>query len=109
MRGRFDGFHAALAAVSKTCLVRFDNNKCSVAASAVGRAVEVRAYADRIKLWQDGRMVGKHRRCFGRDQTVFDPWHYAPVLARKPGALRATALRSRAGYCPMRWKAFAAG
>ena len=27
-------------------------------------------------------------RCFGRDQTVFDPWHYVPVLARKPGALR---------------------
>ena len=86
--GRFDGFHAALAAVSKTCLVRFDNNKYSVAASAVGRAVEVRAYAERIELWQDGRMVGKHRRCFGRDQTVFDPWHYVPVLARKPGALR---------------------
>ena len=27
------------------------------------------------------------RRCFGRDQTMFDPWHYVPVLARKPGAL----------------------
>ena len=26
-------------------------------------------------------------RCFGRDQTVYDPWHYVPVLARKPGAL----------------------
>ena len=25
--GRFDGFHAVSAAVSKTCLVRFDNNK----------------------------------------------------------------------------------
>ena len=25
---------------------------------------------------------------FGRDQTVYDPWHYVPVLARKPGALR---------------------
>ena len=41
-RGRFDGFHAVPATVSKTCLVRFDNNKYSVAASAVGRAVEVR-------------------------------------------------------------------
>lgn len=27
-------------------------------------------------------------RCFGRDQTIYDPWHYVPVLARKPGALR---------------------
>ena len=32
--------------------------------------------------------MGEHARVFGRDQTVFDPWHYVPVLARKPGALR---------------------
>jgi transposase len=87
-RGRFDGFHAVPASVSKTCLVRFDNNRYSVAASAVGRPAEVRAYADRIELRQDGRIVGEHSRCFGRDQTVYDPWHYVPVLARKPGALR---------------------
>jgi len=86
--GRFDGFHAVPASVSKTCLVRFDNNRYSVAASAVGRPVEVRAYAERIELRQAGHVVGDHRRCFGRDQTVFDPWHYVPVLARKPGALR---------------------
>jgi len=86
--GRFDGFHAVPASVSKTCLVRFDNNRYSVAARAVGRPVEIRAYADRIELRQDGQLVGEHARSFGRDQTVFDPWHYVPVLARKPGALR---------------------
>ena len=87
-RGRFDGFHAVQASVSKTCLVRFDNNKYSVAASAVGRPVEVHAYADRIELRQDGRIVGEHARAFGRGGTVYNPWHYVPVLARKPGALR---------------------
>jgi transposase len=87
-RGRFDGFHAVTASVSKTCLVRFDNNKYSVQASAVGRPVEVRAYADRIELRQDGRIVGEHERAFGRGGTVYNPWHYVPVLARKPGALR---------------------
>ena len=76
------------AAVSKTCLVRFDSNKYSVMAKAVGRPVEVRAYAERIELRQAGQVVGEHRRCFGRDQTIYDPWHYVPVLARKPGALR---------------------
>jgi len=86
--GRFDGFHGVTASVSKTCLVRFDNNRYSVQASAVGRPVEIRAYADRIELRQDGRIVGEHARSFGRDQTVYDPWHYVPVLARKPGALR---------------------
>ena len=86
--GRFDGFHALPAAVSKTCLVRFDNNKYSVRASAVGRPVAIQAYADRIVVRQDGVTVAEHARRFGRGATVYDPWHYVPVLARKPGALR---------------------
>lgn len=86
--GRFDGFHAVPASVSKTCLVRFDNNKYSVSASAIGRPVEVQVYAARIVIRQDGRIVGEHPRAFGRGETVYDPWHYVPVLARKPGALR---------------------
>ncbi|MGY3356383.1 hypothetical protein ACVWZK_003046 [Bradyrhizobium sp. GM0.4] len=76
------------ASVSKTCLVRFDNNKYSVTASAVGRPVEVHAYAGRIVIRQDGRIVAEHPRSFGRGETTYDPWHYVPVLARKPGALR---------------------
>jgi hypothetical protein len=34
------------------------------------------------------QIVGEHRRSFGRGETIYDPWHYVPVLARKPGALR---------------------
>jgi hypothetical protein len=68
--------------------VRFDNNKYSVNASAVGRPVELHAYADRIVVRQDGRIVAEHRRSYGRGETIYDPWHYVPVLARKPGALR---------------------
>jgi transposase len=87
-RGRFDGFHALPASVSKTCLVRFDTNKYSVNAKAVGRPVEIHAYADRIVIRQDGIVVAEHARAFGRDKTIYDPWHYVPALARKPGALR---------------------
>ncbi len=86
--GPFDGFHAIQASVSKTCLARFDNNKYSVAARAVGRPVEIQAYADRIVIRQDGAVVAEHRRRFSRGETIYDPWHYVPVLARKPGALR---------------------
>ncbi|MDI7925266.1 Mu transposase domain-containing protein, partial [Ferirhizobium litorale] len=72
----------------KTCTVRFDNNKYSVLSTAVGRPVEVHAYAEKIVIRQDGVSVGEHPRCFGRGETIYDPWHYVPVLARKPGALR---------------------
>jgi Mu transposase, C-terminal domain/NAD(P)H-binding len=85
--GRFDGFYAVPASVSKTCLVRFDNNKYSVAASAVGRPVEVHAYADCVVIRRDGRIVAARRHPFGRGETVYDPWHYVPVLARKLGGL----------------------
>ena len=88
IRGPFDGFNAIQASVSKTCQVRFDNNKYSVTSRAVGRPVEIQAYADRIVIHQDGTVVGEHARRFGRGETIYDPWHYVPVLARKPGALR---------------------
>src|SRR5690606_27966256 len=87
-RGPFDGFHTVPASVSKTCTVRFDNNKYWVLSTAVGRPVEVHAYADRIVIKQDGVTVAEHQRSFSRGDTVYDPWHYVPVLARKPGALR---------------------
>ena len=80
-RGRFDGFHALPASVSKTCLVRFDNNKYSVSASAVGRPVEIHAYADRIVIRQDGRIVAEHPRSY---------------RARRDG-LRSLALRAGSG------------
>jgi transposase len=87
-RGRFDGFHALPASVSKTCLVRFDHNKYSVNASAVGWPVDIHAYAERVVIRQNGQVVADHARCYGRGETIYDPWHYVPVLARKPGALR---------------------
>ena len=86
--GPFDGYPATVASASKTCLVRFDRNRYSVQASAAGRAVEVQAYADHLVMRLEGKIVARHRRNFGRDQVIYDPWHYLPVLQRKPGALR---------------------
>jgi hypothetical protein len=68
------------ASVSKTCLVRFDNNKYSVTTSAVGRPVEVHAYADRIVIRQDGRVVAEHPRSFARGETILRS------LILRPGA-----------------------
>jgi len=86
--GPFNGFHAVPATVSKTCLVRFDKNRYLVEVRAVGRPVEIRAYAEHVEFWQNGQVVSQHPRAFGRDKAVYDPLHYIPVLAPKPGALR---------------------
>jgi transposase len=86
--GPFDGFHEVQTTASKSSLVRFDHNRYSVAVRAAHRAVQVRAYADRVVIWCDGAVVGEHVRRFGRGLTAYDPWHYVPALERKPGALR---------------------
>ena len=88
MLAPFDGFHETQHAVSGTCLISFDRNRYSVEAKAVRRAVQLRAYADRIVVRMGDEVIANHPRFFGRDRTIYDPWHYLPVLVKKPGALR---------------------
>jgi hypothetical protein len=96
-RGRFDGFHALPASVSKTCLVRFDNNKYSVSAGAIGRPVEIYAYADRVVIRQEGRVVAEHSRCYGRGEILYDPWHYPRCGAHRRLASGRSCLRGSLG------------
>jgi len=58
-----------------------DTSPCSCAA-------EIHAYADRIIIRQSGAEIREHERCFGRGETIYNPSHYVPILARKPGTLR---------------------
>ena len=88
MLAPFDGFHETAHAVTGTCLISFDRNRYSVMAKAARRSVQVRAYADRIVVRLGDEVIAEHARHFGRDRTIYDPWHYLPVLANKPGALR---------------------
>ncbi len=88
MLAPFDGFHETPHAVTGTCLISFDRNRYSVMAKAARRAVQVRAYADRIVVRLGDEVVAEHARSFGRDRMILDPWHYLPVLVQKPGALR---------------------
>jgi transposase len=53
----------------------------------VGVEVEVKAYAAYVEIWQGGKMLARHERCFGRHQKVLNLEHYLEVLSRKPGAL----------------------
>lgn len=75
--------------MSSTSLVRYDRNRYSVHCRAVGSMVSLRAYADRVVVLHRGETVAEHPRpSFARDKTVYNPWHYVPILSRKPGALR---------------------
>ncbi len=84
----FDGYHENTAGVSLQLLVSFDRNRYSVNAAAVGKSVQVRAYASHVIMVLNDTVVGIHKRHLGRDKVIYDPWHYLAVLERKPGALR---------------------
>ena len=74
-RGRFDGFHAVPASISKTCLERFDNNKHSVAVIAVGRPVEVGSHRNPPGLAHCRRTSP----WFDWGDTAYDPRRYVRV------------------------------
>jgi transposase len=88
LRGPFDGFVEKAVRATSTCLIMADHNRYSVAARAAGRMVLVRSHAERIVVLFNDAVVADHPRHFRRDQVIYDPWHYLPVLLRKPGALR---------------------
>ena len=84
----FDGYTEKECSVSPTSLVLYDRNYYSVHCKVSGKSVTVRATADRIQMIKNGEIVADHVRQFGRDKTIYEPWHYLDILQYKPGALR---------------------
>jgi len=84
----FDGYIEKSCRVSSTCLVNYDRNRYSVECAYASQSVSIRTYADKILVTSKGRVVAEHKRHFGQNKTIFNPWHYLPLLERKPGAIR---------------------
>lgn len=55
--------------------VRLDSNDYSVHPSVVGCRVEVTADAEQVRVFCDGRMVGRHERCWAAHQSITGPIH----------------------------------
>jgi transposase len=88
VKAMFDGYVETMRRVSNQCLIRIDRNRYSVPAHWANKAVSVRITADRVYMVADSQVIAEHPRHFSRDQLICDPWHYLPVLEKKPGALR---------------------
>jgi hypothetical protein len=64
----------------------FETNRYSVPVHRSCREVTVKAYPFYIELLDRTTLLARHARCYGREQDVFDPLHYLPLLAQRPGA-----------------------
>ena len=73
--------------VNSELLVRFDNNDYSVPMEYAYQDVVVKGYTDYVRICRFHEVIAEHRRCWSREQQIFNPLHYLPLLERKPHAL----------------------
>jgi len=68
-------------------LVRFQNNSYSVPVEYAYQGMTLKAYVHQVKICHKDEVIAVHRRCYSKDEFIFEPLHYLPLLERKPGAL----------------------
>jgi transposase len=73
--------------VNSELLVRFDDNDYSVPMEYAYQDVVVKGDPDSIKICRLHEVIAVHQRCWAREQQIFNPYHYLPLLERKPHAL----------------------
>jgi len=71
----------------KQSTVRFDTNDYSVPVRWAHHPVQVRGFVDRVEIWTQQQCVAIHPRSYARYQYVLDPFHYIPLLEKKPGGI----------------------
>jgi len=64
----------------------FKTNRYSLPVDRACREVTVKAYPFTIKIWDGTELVASHQRSYEREQDLFNPLHYLPLLELKPAA-----------------------
>lgn len=64
----------------------YETNRYSVPVNRARREVTVKAYPFRVEIWDGFEQLATHVRCYKREQDLFDPLHYLPLLEQRPGA-----------------------
>jgi transposase len=73
--------------VSSLSLARYRSNDYSVPVAYGHREVLIRGYVDQVVISCGTQVIARHRRSYEREDLIFDPLHYLPLIERKIGAL----------------------
>ncbi len=87
----FEACDQASGRVSSLSLVRYKTNDYSVPVAYGYRDVWIRAYVDRVLVGCGGEIIARHVRSYGREDMIFDPIHYLPLIEKKIGAFEQAA------------------
>jgi len=82
----FDCCERFTARLTPYSQVTFETNRYSVPVSRARREVSVKAYPFHIEILDQAAEIARHARCYEREQDIFEPLHYLPLLEQRPGA-----------------------
>jgi len=77
--------------VTSLSLVRYRCNDYSVPTAYGHRQVLVKGYVDEVVICCGTEIIARHPRCYGREETIYDPLHYLALLEQKTNALEQAA------------------
>ena len=83
----YDACEKQAGRVSSLSLLRYRTNDYSAPVAYGHRNVLVRGYVDRVVISCGSEVIARHHRSYQRDDFVFDPVHYLPLLEQKTAAL----------------------
>jgi len=83
----FDACDQASGRVSSQALVRYRTNDYSVPVAYGHQDVWIRGYVDEVVIGCGGETIARHPRSYEREEVVFDPLHYLPLIEQKINAL----------------------
>ena len=83
----YDACEKQAGRVSSLSLVRYRTSDNSAPVAYGRRDVIVRGYVDRVVISCGSEVIARHHRSYQRDDFVFDPVHYLPLLEQKTAAL----------------------
>jgi len=82
----FEACETQSTRVNSLSMVRYRGNDYSVPVAYGHREVFVRGYVDQVVICAGGEEIARHQRSYEREDMVFDPLHYLPLLEKKVGA-----------------------
>jgi transposase len=83
----FDACDKQSTRVNSLSLVRYRTNDYSVPVVHGHQEVWVRGYVHEVVIGCGAAIIARHPRSYDREDMVFDPIHYLPLLEQKIGAL----------------------
>jgi transposase len=83
----FDACDRLATRVNSLSLVRYRNNDYSVPVAFGHQEVWIRGYVHELIIGCASEEIARHPRSYDREDYIFNPIHYLPLLEKKVGAL----------------------